>query len=206
MGLESDFYEKHKWTVELYLRNQLIDKQSGMIQVVPSFNPNMIEEDALFILCSSPTSHLFGSFRKIFDTLGLYNVNYWDAERYHGVSIDNRTNAQHEQTWVDRYCGKLVIIYAERFSQVLEQVSSIDIMSHFKNQEASGMLLITQDMNSISSEMDDYLLCNGRDTFDEQFKVKDVNDYEFVDWFRFGTPNSSTMIKNIEMSRYRNTF
>jgi hypothetical protein len=198
MGLESDFYDKHKWTIELYLRNQLIDKQSGMIQVVPSFNPNMIEEDALFILCSSPTSHSFGSFRKIFDTLGLYNVNYWDAERYRGVSIDSRTNAQHEQTWVDRYCGKLIIIYAERFSQVLEQVSAIDIMSHFKNQEASGMLLITQDMNSISSEMDDYLLCNGGGTFDEHFKVKDVNDYEFVDWFRFGTPNSSTMVKKCQ--------
>jgi hypothetical protein len=195
MGYEGEFYDRHKWTVELYLRDKLIDSQTGFIEAIPCFNANMMDEDVLLILCSSPSRDLFSTFRKTFDALGLYNINYWDAGHYRGVSYNRDTKTRHAQTWVDRYRGKLIIVYSEKLDHALELISAADITSHFENaEESSGMLFITEDMSNIKSEIADYLLKNGT-SLDDKYKVRELSDLEFVDYFRFGTPTLLTMTK-----------
>jgi hypothetical protein len=191
---ELEFYEKVEWSIELYLRGKLIEKQFQKIKVFPSFVTPNPQDDILFITDSEMLQDEFLIYISIFEGLGLqYNV--WDISNYNGklfhfsneikgISFDEETKKRHENTWVDKYRGKC-IFYPISIPEDMKKLSSKDILSHFKEGEEdfdSGIVFIAE---STPKQILHYLF--------QDIEVSTFENEEFCENFIIGEPDSIQM-------------
>ncbi|KAL0479251.1 hypothetical protein AKO1_008079 [Acrasis kona] len=178
MGYDCQFYSKQNYLVELYINDDLIDTKCGDVEVVPCFDCR--DTDVCFILCDSPSIDLLPCMNKIFDSLGLYNTNYYDV----------KYNKEQDQTKsiLNGKNNKIIVVYAERISTILSCLSSSDLISHF-NPSGCGVLFLAQNIDVSNHQMADYLI-RANDKYNDKYKVRDIGNDEFGDLFIFCKPTS----------------
>lgn len=110
----SEYFERLRISAHLLLRDQTIEISEHFIRVSPSYQPctNTVENphDILFITDNHLSRVEYLRYMRLFEGCGL-RVNYWDIERYNGVSMDATNGTRHEFSWTDKnmYQGKTVI-------------------------------------------------------------------------------------------------
>ena len=125
MDSNAELFDRCIWQADLYLRGKLIEYNHAQIRVSPFYVPHEPTADVLFITSDNITRKEFVYWQWLFESLQL-TVDFWDTNKYSGLSVDSRTNAEHKMSWKGRYDGKLILYpYCD-----LQKLHSIDIVRH----------------------------------------------------------------------------
>ena len=126
MESRAELFDRCFWQTDVYLRDKLIEYNFQKIRVSPFYTPKNPSSDVLMITSSSITRQEFVFWQRILETFNV-SVDFWDTDRYNGVSIDSATNSRHQVTWEGRYGGRMILYpHAD-----LQKFWSIDIVRHF---------------------------------------------------------------------------
>ena len=165
MESRAELFEKLLWQADLYLRGKLVEYNMKDIRVSPFFTGTGPPGDVLMITSEFISRKEFVYWQKILELLKV-NVQFWDTERYNGLSVDKSTNARHEISWEGKYTGKMILYPHCQ----LDLLHSADIARHFHgtgypnsplNEMHSSMVLFMSESNKQgSSSLEHY---NGRD-------------------------------------------
>ena len=136
MESRAELFDRCLWQADLYLRDKLIEYNTETIRVSPFYTPSDPTADVLMVTCKSITRKEFVFWQRALEALNV-TVDFWDVDRYHGLSTDSTTNARHPVTWLGRYPGKLILYpYCD-----LRLILSGDLVAHFHGSEyATGQL------------------------------------------------------------------
>ena len=146
MESRAELFDHCLWQADLYLRDKLIEYNFRDIRVAPIYVPDKDDADVLMITNQTITRKEFILWQRLLEVLNV-KANFWDVDRYHGLSVDNRTKARHPASWLGRYPGKL-ILYPHCDLRLL---FASDLVAHFHGPEYfkekleekdSGMVLI----------------------------------------------------------------
>ena len=146
MESQAELFDRCLWQADLYLRDKLIEYNFKEIRVAPIYIPEKNDADALMITNQRISRKEFVLWQRLLEVLNV-KINFWDVDRYHGLSVDNRSKARHPASWQGQYSGKL-ILYPHCDLHLL---FTSDMVSHFHGPEyakgqleekESGMVLI----------------------------------------------------------------
>ena len=126
MESRAELFDRCLWQTDIYLRDKLIEYNFQKIRVSPFYAPSDPPADVLMVTGSVITRREFVFWQRILETLNV-TVDFWDTDRYNGVSIDQVTNTRHQVTWEGRYGGRM-ILYPHTD---LQKLWGIDIVRHF---------------------------------------------------------------------------
>jgi hypothetical protein len=187
--------------VELFLRGEMVDRQTHSIQVVPHYNPNLSESsDLLFITCGGVSKEDFHSYYSIFQLLRL-KVNYWDAKLYRGISYDRSTSQRHEPSWVNLYKNKLLLVRLDSTIRALSDIAAHDLVSHFVQDETtlenSNVLVMAPSIDS-GFKLPKYLVQTETEKVGQEHFVRKLTEEEFSDEFRFSSPDLTNIRKKCQ--------
>ena len=150
MESRAELFDRCLWQADLYLREKLIEYNFQKIRVTPFYTPQEPTADVLMITNDAITRKEFVFWQKVLEVLQL-SVDFWDAVHYNGISVDQATNARHQNSWEGRYNGKLILYPHCR----LDLLYGIDIVRHFHGPDNqygplkdfhSSMILFLEDM------------------------------------------------------------
>ena len=137
----AELFDRCHWEADLYLRDKLIEYNSEKIRVSPFYIPSIPSADVLFVTNQHITRKEFVFWQRILENVGA-NVDFWDTQRYNGLSVDSHTGQVHEVTWKGRYGGKIIL-----FPRCdLQVFAPNDIVHHFHGPSAEGQGV--EDLNS----------------------------------------------------------
>lgn len=85
VSVDADFYNKYGWTCFLYLRNKLVQIESHMVTVCPTFTEG-VTTDMLLVLHHGTERTAFLNWMHILYTLNC-TINFWDTEYNRGIHI-----------------------------------------------------------------------------------------------------------------------
>ena len=137
----AELFDRCHWEADLYLRDKLIEYNFGKICVSSVYHPSNPLADVLFITNHHTTQKEFVFWRCLLENLGV-SVDFWDIERYNGLSVDSQTGLPHPVTWKGRYGGKMILFpHCD-----LQVFAPNDIVHHFHGPSAEGQVL--EDLHS----------------------------------------------------------
>ena len=144
MESQAELLDNCLWQTDLYLRDKLIQYDTQAIRVSPIYAPSEPAADVLMVICKSIFRKEFLFWQRILEVLDA-KVDFWDVDRYHGLSVDSTTNARHPVTWLGRYSGKLILYpYCD-----LHMLLSGDMVSHFHGFEYASNQLEEKDSSMV---------------------------------------------------------
>ena len=123
---QAELLDRCRWQADLYLRGKLIEYNTEVIRISPFFAPKNPPADVLMVTDPSISRKEFVFWQHILNILNV-SVDFWDTERYNGLSIDCTTRVQHEVTWEGRYRGRLIIYPHCNLRMLLV----VDMVRHF---------------------------------------------------------------------------
>ena len=126
MESRAELFDRCLWQADLYLREKLIEYNYKKVRVTPFYTPQEPTADVLMITNEGITRKEFVFWQKALEVLQL-SVDFWDAVRYNGISVDQATNNRHQTTWEGRYQGKLILYPHCK----LDLLWNSDIVRHF---------------------------------------------------------------------------
>jgi hypothetical protein len=188
LNIESMYFKKLNWKVELYLNEKLIQFEQKEVRVCPKFNLDTVSTDLLMITNPSLSSDEYKIYMKVFSSLQLV-PNFYDLEMY---------KDEKSSLWEKKYRGK-IIIFPLFGKESINALQEKDILSHF-----------VLNIGETYDELDSGLIILGNYTYqlliDNLFSLKDIKQYEipeseFSDTFYVNTPTKEDMnikIKKIE--------
>ena len=94
----AELFDWCHWEADLYLRDKLIEYNSEKIRVSPFYIPSTPSTDVLFVTNQHISRKEFVFWQRILENVGA-NVDFWDTQRYNGLSVDSHTGQVHEVTW-----------------------------------------------------------------------------------------------------------
>ncbi len=150
MDAQAELFDRCMWQADLILRGKLIEYSQICIRVAPIYAPIEPPADILFITSQNVTRKQYTLWQLLFDSLRV-SVDFWDVDKYNGLSVDSTTEAQHLKTWKGpRYKGKLMLYpYCD-----LKNLNSLDLVKHFhdsttslKEMHSSAVAFMTQSNN-----------------------------------------------------------
>ena len=122
----AELFDRCLWQADVYLRDKFIEYNHQMIRVSPFYTPTDPPADLLMITGSNISRREFVFWQKILESLNA-KVDFWDIDRYNGLSVDATTNARHEISWEGRYSSRMILYpHAD-----LAKLHGIDIARHF---------------------------------------------------------------------------
>ena len=160
MESRAELFDRCLWQADLYLREKLIEYNFDKIRVTPFYTPQEPTADVLMITDNALTRKEFVFWQKALEILNL-SVDFWDAVRYNGISVDQTTNARHQTSWEGRYKGKLILYPHCR----LDLLWGSDIVRHFHGPDYqdgslkdfnSSMILFLQDSRPKQRQSDQF--------------------------------------------------
>jgi hypothetical protein len=126
MESRAELFDRCFWQTDVYLREKLIEYNFEKIRVSPFYTHTKSPSDILMITSSAISRKEFVFWQRIFECLNI-SVDFWDYNRYNGVSVDNTTNTRHQASWEGRYGGRTILYpHAD-----LQSLWGIDIIRHF---------------------------------------------------------------------------
>ncbi|KAL5483747.1 hypothetical protein EMCRGX_G020158, partial [Ephydatia muelleri] len=135
----AELFDQCHWEADLYLRDKLIEYNFGKMCVSSTYHPSLA--DVLFITSQYTTQKEFIFWRHLLENMGA-SVDFWDIQRYNGLSLDSQTGLPHPVSWKGRYEGKMILFpHCD-----LEVFAPNDIIHHFHGPSAEGEVL--EDLNS----------------------------------------------------------
>ena len=136
MESRAELFHRCHWQADLYLRGKLIEYNHQVIRVTPTYDAQKPPADALLVTSTVITRKEFVFWQHILELLDI-SVDFWDTTRYHGLSVDSRTEKPHDNSWRGRYAGKM-ILYPHCNLKLLQ---GEDIAEHFhgKDYRASNL-------------------------------------------------------------------
>ena len=141
MESSAELFDRCHWEADLYLRDKLIEYNFGEICVSSAYHPSCPPADVLLITNQHTSRREFVFWQRILENMGA-NVDFWDIQRYNGLSVDSQTGLPHAVTWKGRYGGKMILFpHCE-----LQVFAPNDIVHHFHGPSAAGQAL--EDLNS----------------------------------------------------------
>ena len=126
MESRAELFDRCICQVDMFLRDKLIEYNLQKIRVSPFYAPSDPVADILMVTGSQISRKEFVYWQKILETLRV-SVDFWDVERYNGLSVDNVTNSRHAVTWEGRYTGRMILYPHAN----LQNLWGIDIVRHF---------------------------------------------------------------------------
>lgn len=132
-------YETVPWQAELYLRDRCIEFWTRGIRVTPVFVPNGIA-DVVLVTCDHVDRREFLAWSYLVQLLGL-SVNFWDVERYHGMSTE-------DFTWVGQTRVLVYLTVPEKAD--LSLLRFADFLAHFAADKDNAILF----MGCLASNLD----------------------------------------------------
>ena len=136
MESRAELFDRCKWQADLFLREKLIEYKITEIRVSPVYCSQKPAGDVLLVTSEAISRQEFVLWQHILELLKV-SVDFWDTTRYHGMSLDSRTNARHKNSWQGRYEGKM-ILYPHCNLRLLY---GIDIAKHFHGDDYSSQTL-----------------------------------------------------------------
>lgn len=118
--------------VDLYYRKKLIQYMQKALPASVDIEYSIKNPPADVLLVSNEdfTNKEYQFWEHIFNILEV-SVDYWHIQQHNGLSVDVRSNARHENSWVGRYAGKM-IVYPHCLLKLLH---GEDLAVHFCGQE-----------------------------------------------------------------------
>jgi hypothetical protein len=142
LGVDAQLFQRYPWRAMLVYNGKVIELLEGYIRMAPIFLPNQNADrssDLLMITSAKLTREEYVAFDRIFKLLRL-NVDYFDVEKYGGISGTN-------PTWRGRYQGAIVLLpHADDYLALL---SAEDTLIHFFD---SGYDVVLAEQRGLFSE------------------------------------------------------
>ena len=126
MESRAELFDRCCWQADLYLRDKLIEYNLDKIRVSPFYLPKDPPADLLFVTDENISRKEFVFWQKILEMTEV-SVDFWDINRYNGLSVDMSTNTRHQVSWEGKYTSRM-ILYPHCN---LNQLWGIDIVRHF---------------------------------------------------------------------------
>ena len=137
----AELFDRCHWEADLYLRDKLIEYNFEKIRVSAFYIPSNPSADVLFITNQEISRKEFVFWECILENMGV-NVDFWDIQRYNGLSVDSQTGLPHPVTWKGRYGGKMILFpHCD-----LQVFAPNDIVHHFHGPSAEGQ--VVEDLHS----------------------------------------------------------
>ncbi|CAF1454036.1 unnamed protein product [Rotaria sp. Silwood1] len=146
-------YESLFWSIDLLLRDTLIEKHTNKIRIIPEFNPN-VHTDVLLVTYSQMDRVEYLAYQKLFQ-LFKYSSQMWDIERYEAFHHP-------EIQWLNT-TNLIIFIYSNPKS-TLNMIQSQLFLQHMNSSENAGFICIG---TCLSDEFD--------------FALFDYNNLQFID-------------------------
>lgn len=221
MGYDTNFFEPLKIHCELFLRDKLIQTNTGSIKCVPHFNEKTVQEsDILLITNTCFTNKEFNTYNSLFKLLGL-RASYWDLDLYGGISVDSTTGQPRLPTWKGGHFQDKPIVFPLYHHvneiQTMQLLHAQDLVEHFhpanarSDSESSIVLLFngaankSGDSSSSSSNSDQIAPTDVMDKrFIKQYMSQQyvhdryLTDEEFSDTYRIMSPCKEYMSAKCE--------
>ena len=144
MESRAELFDRCLWQADLYLRDKLIEYNTETIRVSPFYTPGDPTADVLMVTSKSMSRKEFVFWQRLLEALNV-KVDFWDVDRYHGLSVDSTTNARHPVTWLGRYSGKLILYpYCD-----LHMLLSGDLVAHFHGTQYASRQLEEKDSSMV---------------------------------------------------------
>eukprot|EP01130_Rhizamoeba_saxonica_P002761 TRINITY_DN1251_c0_g1_i2.p1 TRINITY_DN1251_c0_g1~~TRINITY_DN1251_c0_g1_i2.p1 ORF type:complete len:651 (-),score=129.41 TRINITY_DN1251_c0_g1_i2:48-2000(-) len=169
---KNSLYSQLKVTIDLYLRDILIENATINIQVVPLYLPR--SSDVLLVTNESMGKNTFMAFDEIFTKFAL-EYDIWDY-KYNG-GFDNL------KRYFADYTSKLIVIYNGSYD-IFQYLDMNDLSQHFSNSEngGSGVLVV----GSINEDTAEHI-------FSSMHVYKELSAEETSDSFYINNPTISDM-------------
>ena len=129
----AELFERCPIQANLILRGKLIEYQQSFIRVTPFYIPSNPPADVLFMTDHQITRREFILWQRLFQLVGV-TVNFWDRDRYAGISYKEATGDRHELSWVGKH-GSSLIIYP---NACISAVDPSDLIEHLNNNNRVG--------------------------------------------------------------------
>ncbi|XP_064636852.1 uncharacterized protein LOC135493433 [Lineus longissimus] len=162
----AELFDRCLVQADVFLRGKLIEYNQHLIRVCPYYVKRDPPADVLLVTGPEITRPHFILWQTMFEMLDV-TLDFWDVERYNGMSLDSTTSQRHPVTWLDRYGGRMILYPFNTPQNVLGE----DIVSHFYR---GGDLSEDQDSSVL-------LLTNNRDLADPKVYMKRMNE-ELTRW------------------------
>ncbi|KAI6660569.1 hypothetical protein LOD99_14153 [Oopsacas minuta] len=130
----ADLFERCPIQTEIILRGKLIEYHHCFVRVTPFYIPSDPPADVLFITDQQISRREFILWQRLFQLLRV-RVDFWDREKYGGISYNESTGSRHKVSWVGRHGGSL-IIYPNAFMNL---VNPDDLIEHLNDNRRDVM-------------------------------------------------------------------
>jgi len=168
-----------EWTVDLYFKNEKIQRKSATLRLCHQFNPNE-ETDCLLITDANVSEQEYKAYQQIFNKIGL-NFNIFDVE------LEGTFN----HTWNKYSVGKSVVCAissAESFTNIkLEHVIDHFTQNEHKPLLESGFVFVGGDVKAEIS----------KSVFSFASSTEQIPDSQLTDWFISSTPTRRDFEKKL---------
>lgn len=128
-------FSQHTWTAELVFKGRPIELLQRTVKVAAQYKPSEVPADVLLFVGPQVNLPEFQCWSRILTSLGL-SYDLWDVDGNFGVSLDTRTGARHEVSWVGRHLNRMLLFPAHS-DQVSQMLLRSDIAGHL-NVDVSG--------------------------------------------------------------------
>lgn len=98
MESRAELFDRCLWQADLYLREKLIEYNHASVRASPVYTPQNSPADVLLITSENISRKEFVFWQHILELLDV-SVDFWDTNRYNGLSVDSRTGTRHKDSW-----------------------------------------------------------------------------------------------------------
>ena len=129
----AELFERCPVQTDVILRGKLIEYQNYFVRVTPFYIPSNPPAEVLFITDHQISRREFVLWQRLFQLLGV-RVDFWDRDKYAGVSYKESTENRHENTWAGKHGGSL-ILYP---NACLNLIDPDDVIEHLNDNKRVG--------------------------------------------------------------------
>ena len=123
---QAALFDRCLWQADLYYRGKFIQYEQRLIRVSPTYIVRDPPGDVLFVTNKNITRKQFIFWQHMLENAGV-TVDFWDTDKYNGLSVDVASKTRHEVSWAGRYAGRM--IFYPKFDPAL--LHGPDIVQHF---------------------------------------------------------------------------
>ena len=141
---KAELFERCPIQANIVLRGKLIEYQQCFIRVTPFYIPSSPPAEVLFVTDQQITRREFILWQRLFQLVGV-KVDFWDRDRYSGISYQESTGNRHELSWVGRH-GSSLIIYP---NACINLVYPSDLIEHLNDNTRVGIEQIIENDSGV---------------------------------------------------------
>ena len=150
---ESKIFERVTWRVKLFYKGMFIEYKDIEVRIVPEYvftSQIHAKWKKPFLLVTNPdfTRKEFEDYQTVLNAIGIRwkpqkggnglerRLDIWDIRLNQGLSVDHKTNARHNNSWIGRYEGSTILFpYYSEYKNELKPTDLIEFMQGDKESD-----------------------------------------------------------------------